>query len=168
VLGLDVEKLIADYRPASTTFTITLIGGEVLKFRMIEDYDELEAFKQDAAEFIKIATGPKCVGLGLEKPVSVARASVAFTISTLSVEPEITQRDALRISANAWLSNQIMSEIEANKFNHERIRMAQEVEEQKKGSEMTPTEGHSSSSPETPITSTLTTSPHESGQDFQN
>jgi len=154
VLGLDVEKLIADYRPASTTFNVTLIGGEVLKFRMIEDYDELEAFKQDAAEFIKIVTGPQCKGLGIDKPVSVARASVAFTISTLSVEPKISQGDALKISANAWLSNQIMSEIEANKINRERIRMAQEVEEQKKGFEMTPTEEHSSSSPEMPITST--------------
>jgi len=115
-----------------------VIGDEKLIFRYFKSNGELLEATQKASEFgemvIKRPSGPfKALGITYKQD-----AITAYLIHYLSVEPKISELEALQITQNPDVCAEIFNAIEANRIEIENTK-AEEVIEEKKDSKKIPT-----------------------------
>jgi len=115
-----------------------VIGDETLIFRYFKSNGELQEVTNKANEFaemvIKRPSGPfKALGITYKQD-----AIGAYILSYLSVEPKISEIDALRITQNPDVYLAIFEGIESGRVEREKAEV-EEVIEEKKDSNQTPT-----------------------------
>lgn len=149
--SFNIDQFVAEYAPSESTFDLTLPGGEVLKFRIIQSYADLQQFKQDASVWYQSL--PKTVEPGHPMygliPKSPAEAMAAFTISELSVEPKLEHLDAFKILKAPWLVETLLSTIDLHNKSIAKLWESKAVESAKKNSALTSGPDSDSPSPET-------------------
>lgn len=114
-----------------------VIGGEKLIFRYFKSNGELQEATRKANEFadmvMKRPSAPfKALGITYSQD-----AVTAYLIHFLSVEPKISEIEALQITQNPDVCVEIFNAIEANRVEIENAK-AEEVIEEKKDSNKTP------------------------------
>ena len=129
-----VSDLLANYGVAAETFSITLPMGEVLAFRSLADHADLRAFKRGAVEFLAQLERPSVKAMwGEFLPKDSEDAVIAYTISTLSVEPKFSPEAALKLLKATWIVDLIMAEIERQKMAY-LVKLATQAKDEKKDS----------------------------------
>ena len=149
--SFNIDEFVESYAPSEMTFALPLPGGEVLTFRILQSYGELQEFKQTASAWYQKL--PKAVELGHpfygHMPESPSDAMAAFTISELSVEPRLEHLDALKILIAPWLVETILSAIDTHNKTISKLWEAKAVEAAKKNSSVTTGQDSGSPSAET-------------------
>lgn len=136
-----VDSLLEEYGTPET-FTIELPKGEVLTFRHITSYGELDKFTKEANDFARILGGSKCPPhLKALDPNSDQAAIAAFTIARLSVEPKLSDEDALKLLKAPYLVQTILNKIDATRMNFLNNGFTSAVAEEKKDLSETGSEG---------------------------
>lgn len=132
--SFNIDDFVESYAPGELTFSLPLPGGEVLTFRILQSYGELQEFKHAAAAWyqkLPKAVEPAHPFYG-HVPESPSDAMAAFTISELSVEPRLEHLDALKILKAPWLVETILSAIDTHNKSISKLWEARAVEMAKK------------------------------------
>ncbi len=156
----NIDSFVESYAPSESTFELPLPGGEVLTFRILQSYADLQTFKQAASNWYSKL--PKAVGKEHpfygRLPQNASDAMAAFTISELSVEPKLEHLDALKILAAPWLVETILSAIDTHNKALSKLWEAKAVDAAKKNFSETTGNGSGSQSAGTRSKSTRTSS----------
>lgn len=156
--AFSINDLIERYKPESETFTVTLPGGEILHFRNLANYGELQAFKVRIAEFASSLRNGRCPeSFSPYIPEDDASLIAAFTVSELSVEPtKIEHLQALQMTKATWLLEQLVTEIDRHRSRATAIALNDQVEQGKNESWLTECSAPDSPSAEMSTESTPT------------
>lgn len=115
-----------------------VIGDEKLIFRYFKSSGELQEATQKASEFVNTVLNRPTEAFKAIGITNKEDAQTAFLIHYLSVEPKITQLEALQITQNIDVCAEIFNAIENRKIQAENEK-AEEVIEEKKDSNKIPT-----------------------------
>lgn len=136
-----IDQVLARYSPKESTFTITLPGGEVFEFRHFTNADDFDDWIASAAEFSKQAVaGFKAGPMKEFKIKRPGTAAEAHMISYLSVNPKITQLDALKLTTNGTIFKFIVERIERERNQFQAEKLEESLEQKKDSSKPTPSE----------------------------
>lgn len=105
-----LEDILAEWAPPAE-ITVTSPSGKALKFRQFASGDELQAFKREAAQFLKSARKTPHISWASLVPREDEIVLRAYTIHYLSVEPKISIPYAFKVANTTFLGEQIMSEL---------------------------------------------------------
>lgn len=130
-----LESLLASYAPEAPTYTVTLPGGEELRFATLQSYGEIEKLKAEAVKWFanqKKIPAEMVAEKGIVLPKSETDAYAAFVIHKYAVEPAFSLADAVKLCGAPWLVERIMRELDvANKATF-RQKVADETVDEKK------------------------------------
>lgn len=159
----NIDDFVEQYAPQEPTFELPLPGGEVLTFRILQSYEELQQFKRSASNWYSQL--PKTVDVNHpffgHWPESSSDAMAAYTIAELSVEPKFEQLDAFKLLKAPWLVETILSSIDLHNKSVAKLWEMRAVEASKKNYGPTTGNGSASQSAVTPSKSTLPKSPRK-------
>lgn len=98
-MAFDLSALVESYK-APETFEVKLPAGETFIFRAIQTHAELVKFNNAADQFAKVAGSKKLSHEDWAEfvPVPSETAKKVYTVAELSVEPKLTQKDALELA----------------------------------------------------------------------
>lgn len=121
------------------TIPVTLPGGEVLTFRGLRTMDEVRAHREAVARWFHAIPAPLPEGHLWDgiAPKTPEEAYEVFTIAELSVEPKITQLQAMQMQRAPALMEYISDCLEAGMKSMRSKVLAREIENAKKNSEKT-------------------------------
>lgn len=137
---MNVDSLLEEYGTPET-FEVELPKGEKLVFRHITSYGDLDQFTKDATNFARILRGNTCPpNLKALDPNSDQAAIAAFTIARLSVEPKLSDEEALKLLKAPYLVQTILNKIDATRMNFLNQAFESAVKEEKKDSSETESE----------------------------
>lgn len=108
-----VEEVLAECEPESQEAEIT-VGSKKLRIRLLLDEEEAVLVRKRAAEFAEAVKEKMPGAFESLTPCSAETAVKAFMLSHMSVEPNLTTADALKIARrNSLVLNQAMEQIDA-------------------------------------------------------
>jgi hypothetical protein len=154
---LSIEDIISDYTP-DAQFSVFLGGGEEIKFRAFQSHQQYREHQESVVSWFNTIPNPLPAGHVWEglAPTNLQDAYHVFTISTLSIEPKITQLQAMKMLKAPLLIEHLSDQIEAGLKSVRSKAMAAAIEKAKKNSDPTVGEETNSPSVETPSENTPT------------
>lgn len=136
-----IEDIIANYTP-DEIIPATLPDGKTFTFRGLRTMDEVREHREAVARWFHQIPSPLPDGHLWEglAPTTHEAAYNIFTLSELSIEPKISQMQAMRMQRAPSLMEYLLDTIETGNKSIRSKLLAQEIEKAKKNSEQTDSE----------------------------
>ncbi|RYZ93557.1 MAG: hypothetical protein EOP06_00515 [Proteobacteria bacterium] len=124
--GFSIDGLISDYSAPEKEFTVTLAKGEVLKFRAVTDFTELQRIKKGAADNLKTIKEGRLPAYKDYVDVDAQTVAVCYTISKTIIEPKWSFPDCLKLAKNAGF----LVELIFNEVNRKQISLLNQADDE--------------------------------------
>ena len=135
-----VKALIEEYVPQEKEFTVSLPGGQSMRFAVVKSYSELQRLKTDGAKFIKSIRKGACPADMKEFMPEPGEAGdelamACFSISRTIIEPKLGVYELFELAAKApFVFEHIRTKVDEGQIVKRAEADSEELEEAKKES----------------------------------